>query len=71
MKAVNLIRYSTILDFLEAGPLDVDSIVENFEGQYPKNMVLNTISRMQDKEYVKINKKNVVTKTKDAFYSER
>jgi hypothetical protein len=70
MKAVNLIRYSTILDFLEAGPHDVNSIVENFEGQYSKNMVLSTLSRMQDKEYIKINKKNLVSKQKDAFYHE-
>lgn len=69
MKAVNVIRYSTILDFLENGPLDVDSIVENLDGKYSKNQILSTLQRMQEKDYVKI-KKNIVTKKKDAFYHE-
>lgn len=70
MKAVNVIRYSTILDFLENGPLNVDSIVENFDGKFPKNQILSTLQRMEEKDYIKI-KKNLVTKKKDAFYHEQ
>lgn len=69
MKAVNLIRYSTILDFLEAGPLDIDSIVENLEEKYHEKQILSTLQRMKEKEYIDINKK-MVSKKKDAFYHE-
>lgn len=60
-----LVRYEVVLDLLADGSLPLDEIVYNLEEKYTKKHILETISKMESKNYIKIEKNRTVSKQRD------
>lgn len=68
-KILNVLRYETVLEMLEDGPVPDEELIENLEEKFPKKHILEVISRMEDKGYVQKNG-HLIVKTKELFYNE-
>ena len=64
------LRFETILEILEEGPVPIAEILENLEEDYSENHIFSVLSKMKDKEYLSITKEQFVKKEKDLFYNE-
>jgi hypothetical protein len=66
MKAENyLIKYETILEMLEDGPISMDDVVYNLEQKYTKKQIFDTLSRMETKKYIKFDEGKKILKVRD------
>lgn len=68
-KKTRVLRYETILELLEDGPIKLDEIVENLVDQYPEKHISDVVSKMEEKGYVDFLGRTVAKK-KDLFYNE-
>lgn len=59
-----LLRYQTVLEFLDDGPRPLNDILENLEEDYPRGQIMNVLDQMKNKEYINV-QGNLVKKQKD------
>lgn len=69
IKKTRVLRYETVLELLEDGPVKLDEIVENLVDQYPEKHISEVVLKMEEKGYVDFWGQNVYKK-KDLFYNE-
>lgn len=66
MKAENyLIKYETILEMLDDGPISADDVVFNLEQKYTKKQIFDTLSKMETKNYIKFGENKEIFKVRD------
>jgi hypothetical protein len=66
---IRVLRYETVLDLLEDGPVNFSEIVENLSNQYPEKHISDVVLKMKDKGYVDF-LGLTVEKKKGLFYNE-
>lgn len=65
-----VLRYETILEMLEDGPVSSEEIYENLVEFYTVSHISDVISQMEKKGYVNFQDEKILVKSKDLFYNE-
>lgn len=68
-KTLNVLRYETVLEMLEDGPVQSDEIYENLSDKFTESQIEGVLAKMGEKGYINLSN-NKVQKVKGLFFNE-